>query len=85
MNEFSYKIGYVVASNYRKKVLLALQEKPMTPIGVSKKTSIYPSHISTALKELNEKMLVVCLTPKLRKGRLYDLTKEGRKILKEIS
>lgn len=85
MNESPYKLGYVVASNYRKKALLALQEKPMTPADISKKTSIYPSHISTSLKELSEKTLVVCLTPKLRKGRLYNLTKEGRKILKDIS
>ena len=65
-------------------MLLALKDKAMTPADISKKTSIYPSHISNALKELSEKTLVVCRTPKLRKGRLYDLTKEGRKLLKEI-
>lgn len=34
--------------------------------------------------ELVEKKLVVCLTPKLKKGRLYELTTSGKKILKNL-
>ncbi|MEX0656848.1 MAG: ArsR family transcriptional regulator [Nitrosopumilaceae archaeon] len=85
MTKPSYKLGYVIASNYRKKIILALKDKSMTPAEISKKVSIYPSHISTALKELANKNLVVCLTPKLRKGRLYGLTKEGHKLSMNLS
>ncbi|MFQ5788595.1 MAG: transcriptional regulator [Thermodesulfobacteriota bacterium] len=84
MTKPSYKLGYVLASNYRKKVILALKDKAMMPAEISKKVSIHPSHTSNALKELASKNLVICITPKLRKGRLYDLTKEGHNILKNL-
>lgn len=77
-------IGYVLASNYRKKVLLALKEKALTPNVISEKTGIYPTHVSTTLTQLSKMNIVVCLTPKLKKGKLYDLTKEGRGILNSI-
>lgn len=76
--------GYVIASNYRKKVLQALKEKALTPNTISEKTGIYPTHVSTTLKELSKMNIVVCLTPKLKKGRLYTLTKEGKEILNSI-
>ena len=56
----------------------------MTPTEIYEKVSIPTSHISTTLKELTNKNLVICLTPKLRKGRLYDLTKEGRKLIEQL-
>lgn len=84
MTDNSYTLGFVLASEYRKKVILALQDKASTPSSVSEKTKIYPSHISNTLSELVEKKLVVCLTPKLKKGRLYELTASGKKILKDL-
>ena len=84
MTENAYALGFVLASEHRKKVMLALQDRPSTPSVISEKTKIYPSHISNTLSELVEKKLVVCLTPKLKKGRLYELTANGKKILKNI-
>ena len=84
MTDNSYTLGFVLASKYRKKVMLALQDKASTPSIISEKTKIYPSHISNTLSKLVEKKLVVCLTPKLKKGRLYELTVNGKKILKDL-
>lgn len=84
MTKNSYLLGFILASNYRKKVLLALQEKTGRPSEIAEKTKIYPSHISNTLSELVEKKLVICLTPKLKKGRLYELTKTGKGLLKNI-
>ena len=81
MTNDSYNLGFVLASEYRKKVMIALQDKPTTPSAISEITKIYPSHISNTLSELAEKKLVVCLTPKLKKGRLYELTNSGKKLL----
>jgi DNA-binding MarR family transcriptional regulator len=64
--------------------MLALQDKPSTPSIIAEKSKIYPSHVSNTLSELVEKKLVVCLTPKLKKGRLYELTKSGKGLLKNI-
>ena len=84
MTDDSYTLGFVLASEYRKKVMLALQDKVSTPSIISEKTKIYPSHISNTLSELVEKNMVECLTPKLRKGKLYQLTKEGFKLINQI-
>lgn len=84
MTDFSYLIGYVIASTYRKKVISILKEEALTPNTISKKTGLYPSHVSQTLSELAEKKLVVCLTPKLKKGRLYELTSDGKNVLKHI-
>jgi len=84
MTDNSYILGFVLASEYRKKVMLSLQDKPLTPSIISEKTKIYPSHVSNTLNELVEKKLVVCLTPKLKKGRLYELTINGKNILKYL-
>ena len=84
MTDKSYLLGFVLASEYRKKVMITLKDKPLTPTTISDKTDLYPSHVSLTLAELTKKNVVVCLTPKLRKGRLYDLTKEGRDVLKHM-
>lgn len=65
--------------------MLALKDKALTPAIISEKTSLYPSHVSLTLTQLLEKNLVICLTPKLKKGRLYELTKKGSSILEHIS
>ncbi len=62
----------------------ALTEKKVTPIEISKKTGIALSHVSNTLAELLENDLAVCLTPKLKKGRLYDLTSQGKKIVESL-
>lgn len=78
------KVGYVVASDHRTKVLEALAEKPKTPTQISEETSMYLSHVSSTLSDLKKKNLAKCLTPELEKGKLYTLTEEGENILDEI-
>lgn len=85
MTEHSHALGFVLASEYRKKVMLALQDGESMPSTISDKTKIYSSHVSKTLFELVEKKLVVCTTPELKKGRLYELTKDGSAILKQIT
>lgn len=85
MTDKNHLLGYVLASEYRKKVMLSLQEKPLTPVAMANETELHTSHVSNTLAELTKEKLVVCLTPKLRKGRLYELTKTGNMILKQIT
>ena len=77
-------LGYIKASSYRSKIIKSLEGKKLTPMELAKDTNIPLSHVSNTLAELLEKDLVDCLTPELKKGRLYDLTKEGRSILKNL-
>lgn len=84
MIKTEYLLGYIKASSYRKKIIKTLQDKKLTPIELARETNIPLSHISNTLAELVEKDLVVCLTPKLKKGRLYELTKKGNGLLDYI-
>ena len=46
------------------------------------KTSI--PNISRALKQLEKREIIMCLTPEERLGRIYSLTEEGEEVLEKI-
>lgn len=75
-------IGYIKASKYRYQIMSALNAKHKTPKEITEELNYYISHVSAILRELVEKELVICLTPKRRKGKLFTLSEEGKKILK---
>ena len=77
-------LGYVLASKYRQKVILALIKGERTPREIADSTGLYLSHVSSTLSELENKGLVKCLTPDLRRGKLFRLTEMGKKIAKEV-
>lgn len=81
MNKEWEKIGYVLASTYRRKIIFALKDEPLTPKQLSQISGIGIGHVSNILKELSNHDLVECLNPKMRKGRLYGVTSEGQKVL----
>lgn len=76
--------GYVVRGNLRKKVLSYL-DKPITPRELSKQLNLHLSEASRVLIELSRKGLVECLTPKLKSGRVYDITKKGKEIKNKLT
>ncbi|MBA7585156.1 hypothetical protein ES708_27126 [subsurface metagenome] len=77
-------VGFIKASKYRRNILFELEKGRKTPLELSTTLNMYISHISKSLKELTEKKIIVCLTPKQRKGKIYSLTELGRQIAKEI-
>lgn len=77
-------VGFILASEYRKILLLKLKARPRTPKYLASETNLPLSHVSKTLKELSEKNLIRCLTPSLKKGKIYGLTENGRKILKKL-
>ena len=76
-------ISFIKRSEQRQRILKIL-ESPKTPKEISKGTKLAPSHISRTLKELMEKKIAECLTPKQKTGRIYKLTEKGEKLLKNI-
>ena len=75
--------SYIIRAKNRRRVFLAL-ETPKTPTQLSDELKIHLSHVSRALGELESMKLVVCLTPTEKVGRIYMLTKKGRKVLKAV-
>lgn len=78
------KLSFILASRYRKEIVLKLKEGPKTPKELSNETTFYLSNVSSTLKDLCNEHIVECLTPKRIKGKLYRLTNEGRKLIKEL-
>lgn len=73
-------LGFVLASEHRKKVLLVIANNPQTPKEIATKTGLYLSHVSKTLKELREKGLVELLSPSLRRGRIFSITPIGKEL-----
>lgn len=75
-------LSYVKLSTYRVKVLLALnkQEKLVLASELSKIIDIRITHIGATLKELTTKKLAHCPNPNVKRGKLYEITKNGKKI-----
>jgi len=71
-------------SHARKTCLLILATGPKTPNIIASSACMNLSHVSRALKELSEKGLVECLTPKLTKNKIYQITPTGLEILNKI-
>jgi len=78
-------VSFLIASSYRRKIAICLLDGPKTPSGVSKQTNIRIEHVTRAIRELEQKNLVKCLTSRSRRGRLYEITKLGKEALSKIS
>ncbi len=77
-------VGFLLSSEIRRDVLRTLKEGRSTPSRISATLRTPISHVSHALKELQDNRLAVCLTPDRRKGRLYQITSLGETILREL-
>lgn len=75
--------GFILRSEYRKKVFLNL-DIPTMPSQIAKKLDIRLTHLTRELRFLKEKGLIECINPKERVGRLYRLTNKGKQLKKEM-
>ena len=76
-------VSYVIASKTRKSVISRL-ETPRTPTLLAKDLDLNLANISRAITELEDKGIVVCLTPKHKVGKIYSLTKKGKDIAVKV-
>ena len=84
-NSEMYKIlGYVKVSPYRTNTLITIGNDLMMPSEIAKKLDINTSQVSSALSDLKEKNLVVCVNEEVRKGRLYKCTDLGLEIIEQL-
>ena len=77
-------LSYVKSSKYRSETLLYIDEKTKIPSEIANHLNLSYTHTSKYLNSLKEKKLIVCLNEESKRGRLYQLTKDGREILKYI-
>lgn len=82
--QFFELLAYVKASSHRVNIIKYIDYNLRTPREISDALNIRTNHISNLLADLREHDLVVCITPNVRKGRLYKLTDNGNRVLKYI-
>ena len=74
-------IEFIKMSKNREKVLKSLKGETLNPTEISKKTGVHRNNVSRTLSQLKEKDLVRILNPETKRGRLYELTKDGERVL----
>ncbi|MEJ2248659.1 MAG: transcriptional regulator, partial [Candidatus Lokiarchaeota archaeon] len=74
----------IVVSPNKISIIQVLENKVLTPKGISIKTNIRINHISAYLTDLKEENIVICLNEDKKRGRLYELTNLGKKVLSEL-
>ena len=83
-DEMLTEISYVQVSQYRTKVMKALDGEVKIPSNIARDSGIRTNHISKVLSELKEHELVECINPEVRKGRLYRHTEKGEQVVKNL-
>jgi len=83
-NEIIELLSFVEISQNRSKILKSLSDGALFPSKIGKNTDIRINQVSTTLKELKEKELVILLNPDAKIGRYYELTEKGKEVLKHI-
>lgn len=83
-DEIFRMVGYVMASDYRKKIIKSLGKEIKIPSNIAKEINLRTNHVSNVLKDLKANKIVICLNEEAKKGRLYKNTDLGLTILKYI-
>ncbi len=63
---------------------MSIGEDPKTPKKIADMSKLRLNHVSTVLHDLQEKGVIKCLTPKLRRGKIFALTDEGKRIAGQL-
>ena len=83
-DEMLSEISYIKISQYRTKVIKALEDDVKIPSQIARDADLRQNHISNVLNQLKEHELVECINPEVRKGRLYRLTDKGDEVVKNL-
>ena len=74
-------LEFVQRSQYRQRVLNALEDEVLMPKQIAERSDIKVNHVSKVLSELKSKELIEIINPEVRKGRLYRLTDVGNEVI----
>ena len=77
-------VEFVKRSQYRQRVLKALEDDVLMPKQIAERSDIRTNHVSKVLSELRSKDLIEVLDDSVRKGRLYRIQPDGKEILDNL-
>lgn len=67
-------LGYIKISPYRTNTLKSIGDDLKMPSEIARDIGISTSKVSSALSDLKNQNLVICVNEEVRKGRLYKCT-----------
>ncbi len=76
-------VGFVKRSENRIRAL-ELLKSPFMPSELGEEMKVSLTHASKIIRELYAKKLVECLNEELKVGRLYVISKKGKKVMNII-
>lgn len=74
-------LGYIKISPYRTNTLKSIGDDLKMPSEIARDIGISTSKVSSALSDLKNQNLVICVNEEVRKGRLYKCTDLGLKLI----
>jgi len=74
--------GILKASPSRLKILELVSKRPMTPKEIAQQSKLHLSQVSRGIKEMEKRNMVKCMTPSLKRGRIYSATEKGMEALR---
>jgi len=83
MDNGSQLIAKILRSKIKEKVFLEISKEKITQAQLSKRFNLYRSHINEIITDLLKSNLIICLNPKDRDYKFYEITKLGKDILSE--
>ena len=78
-------VGYIKVSPARLNCVMCIGTEYKMPTEIAQESKMRITQISNALHDLKEKEIVFCLNEDNVKGRLYQNTELGLKLLEELS
>lgn len=74
-------VGFIKISPLRLQTMQALKSEYMMPSEIARMTGMRTTQASNALISLKDKNLVICMNETAYKGRLYQTTELGDRVL----
>ncbi len=77
-------VAKILRSKLKHQILLEINKEKITQAQLSKRLNLYRSHINQIITDLLKDELIICLNPKDRDYKFYEVTKLGKDILLSV-
>ena len=77
-------LGWIKAGKNRRKFITLMKDRELTPTEIAKAANWTPSSTSKTLREFKEKEIISQMNPKVRKGKIFTLTRKGNDLLRSM-
>jgi DNA-binding PadR family transcriptional regulator len=77
-------IAKILRSKLKYQILVEISKEKITQAQLSKRLNLYRSHINQIITDLAKDDFIICLNPKDRDYKFYEITKLGKDVLLSV-